>query len=151
MSKAPDARVVLLSTDEDQQLVGRALAKGAAGFIHKRADPAAFLDSLRRIARGEVVVLGPYDALSDESVEPSAAAPTLLTYREIEIIRLLAKDQTARQMASTLGVSIRTVHVHLQDAYRKLGVHEKMGAILEAVKKGFLENDWHAAIGSSLS
>jgi DNA-binding NarL/FixJ family response regulator len=139
-SQAPSAHVVLLSTDESQDLVARALAKGAEGFIHKRADPAAFLDALRRVAGGETVVLGAYDDGSGESVELSAGSPSLLTDREVEVIRLLAQDQSAKEVASTLGVSIRTVHVHLQNAYKKLGVHGRIGAILEAGKEGVLED-----------
>jgi DNA-binding NarL/FixJ family response regulator len=140
--KAPTAHVVLLSLDENLKLVSWALGEGVEGFIHKRADPVAIFDALRRIANGETVVLGAYDTYGGESIEPSASPPSLLTDREVEVIRLLAQDYTARQVASTLGVSIRTVHAHLQNSYRKLGVHGRIGAILEAVNEGFLPSHY---------
>jgi DNA-binding NarL/FixJ family response regulator len=145
-TEAPGVHVVLLSTDKSQPLVARALLHGVRGFIHKGANPVAFLAALRRIAAGETVVLGAPDASGDVDAEMSLESPSTLTDREIEILRLMARDHTAGHVASTLGVSIRTVHAHLQNAYRKLGVHGRIGAILEAARKGFLDENWPVAI-----
>jgi DNA-binding CsgD family transcriptional regulator len=49
---------------------------------------------------------------------------------------LVAEDQTAQQIASALGVSVRTVHAHLQHAYRKLGVHGRLSAVLAVDEAG---------------
>jgi DNA-binding NarL/FixJ family response regulator len=124
------ARVLILGTRNHPQTAAAALAGGAHGYVHTRADPVAVLAAVRGVASGETMIVG--DGLHSvggaaNELDPSA---TRLTPREREVIALIAQDLTAQQAASSLGVSVRTVHSHLHHAYRKLGVQGRIGAIL---------------------
>src|SRR5205823_4525150 len=110
---------------------------GADGYVHERADPTAFLAAVRGVARGETMFAG--DAI-DPSTDRRALgrAPVRLTSRERQVMSLVAQDLTARQVASSLGVSVRTVHGHLQHVYKKLGVHGRLSAVFAAQSDGSL-------------
>jgi DNA-binding CsgD family transcriptional regulator len=69
------------------------------------------------VALGETVVVGP-----GRLADVGAPAVRTLTRREVSVLQLVGEDLTSQQIASRMGVSIRTVHAHLQNAYRKLGV-----------------------------
>jgi DNA-binding NarL/FixJ family response regulator len=122
---------ILLSTDVRLDALRRALSEGVHGFIHKRADPAAFLMGIREVALGGTVVVGPGGL-----AEAGAHAVRTLTRRELSILQLVGQDCTSQQIASRMGVSVRTIHAHLQNAYRKLGVSSRMAAVAEATRRG---------------
>jgi DNA-binding CsgD family transcriptional regulator len=88
------------------------------------------------------VIVGPHDATEKSAAAADEGRPSYLTPRELEVIRLVAEDKTAQQVASALGLSPRTINVHLQNAYRKLGVHGKLAAIRKAAREGFVEGRW---------
>ena len=141
-SESPRTSVGFLVVNGDDGLISRALAEGVTGILHKRADPGAFLGAIRAMAEGETVILGPHDATDKSAVAADEDHPSNLTPRELEVIRLVAEDKTAQQVASALGLSRRTINVHLQNAYRKLGVHGKLAAIRKAAREGFVEGGW---------
>jgi DNA-binding NarL/FixJ family response regulator len=141
-SEAPGTSVGFLVVDGDDGLISQALAEGVTGILHKRADPIAFLGAIRAMAEGETVIVGPHDATEKSAGTADGAQPSTLTPRELEVIRLVAEDKTAQQVASALGLSRRTINVHLQNAYRKLGVHGKLAAIRKAAREGFVEGGW---------
>jgi DNA-binding NarL/FixJ family response regulator len=132
------ARIAVLGLDPRPMAAALVLGAGADGYIHQRAEPGAFLAAIRSVARGETTIVGdgaPSNWVPGPRLEPT---PVCLTPREREVISFIADDLTAQQIASTLGVSVRTVHVHLQHAYRKLGVHSRLGAVLAAGDAGLL-------------
>lgn len=138
-AEAPRASVGFLVLNGDDGLISQALAEGVTGILHKRADPIAFLGGIRAMAEGETVIVGPHDAIETSPAAAGEDRPSYLTPRELEVIRLVAEDKTAQQVASALGLSRRTINVHLQNAYRKLGVHGRLAAIRKAAREGFVE------------
>jgi DNA-binding NarL/FixJ family response regulator len=129
--RAAGVATILLSTDVRLDALRRALSEGVRGFIHKQADPAAFIMGIREVAAGETVVVGP-----GRLADAGAHAVRTLTRREVSILQLVGEDFTSQQIASRMGVSIRTVHAHLQNAYRKLDVNSRMAAVAEATRRG---------------
>jgi HD-GYP domain-containing protein (c-di-GMP phosphodiesterase class II) len=67
---------------------------------------------------------------------PSIERPAGLTQREIEVVRLLARGRQTKQVARTLGISVKTADYHIQNAYRKMGVSTRAGATLFAMQHG---------------
>jgi DNA-binding NarL/FixJ family response regulator len=126
------ARVIFLGLDNSSSAGALAVARGADGYIHERADPVALLAAIRSIAGGKKFVVGDGLDASANGHQVLRAAPSRLSPREIEVLAHVAGDATAQQIASALGISERTVHSHLQHAYRKLGVHGRMSAVLAA-------------------
>jgi DNA-binding NarL/FixJ family response regulator len=141
-SEVPGARVGFLVLDRDEALITQALAEGVTGILHQRADPVSFVAAIRAMAEGETVILGAHDAHERPAETAVKGEPSCLTPRELQVIRLVAEDKTAQQVASALGLSRRTINVHLQNAYRKLGVHGKLAAIRKAAREGFVDRSW---------
>ncbi|MBI4261646.1 MAG: response regulator transcription factor [Actinobacteria bacterium] len=144
--RCPSFVVVALGANAERRRVSRALFVGADGFVDQNADPGAFLDALRRAARGEVVLTGmPRDWLSpiartlDIEAEP---VPARLTAREREVLTVAAEGLTARQIATRLGLRERTVTTHLGNIYGKLGVGGRVEAIGAAARAGLVSVGW---------
>ncbi|GAB2818962.1 response regulator transcription factor [Actinocorallia aurea] len=136
------ARVLVLSASGEQEDVLEAVKAGATGYLVKSAAREEFLDAVARTAQGDAVftpglaglVLGEYRRLT------SAPAPTpdtpRLTDRETEILRLVAKGLTYRQIAERLVLSHRTVQNHVQNTLGKLHLHNRVELVRYAIEKG---------------
>ena len=123
--------------------VSKALFFGADGFVHKRVDPDLFVDAIRRVASGEVVLCGVdwealpgvASALDDHRSQP---AHPFLTPRQNEILVLAADGLTSRQIGSRLGVQERTVTTQLSRIYGKLRVRNRAEAVAAAARSGLV-------------
>jgi DNA-binding NarL/FixJ family response regulator len=141
----PQVRVLMLSASGEQQSVLDAVKAGATGYLVKSAAPAEFLEAVRRTAAGEPVftpglaglVLGEYRRMADAPAE--GAEPPRLTERETDVLRLVAKGLTARQIAERLVLSHRTVENHVQSTLRKLQLHNRVELARYAIEHGLDE------------
>ncbi|MEU4398464.1 response regulator [Micromonospora orduensis] len=144
----PDVRVLMLSASGEQQSVLDAVKAGATGYLVKSTAPAEFLDAVRRTAAGDPVftpglaglVLGEYRRLAagpvaepGDGTEPGAPR---LTDRETEVLRLVAKGMSYKQIAQRLGLSHRTVQNHVQNTLGKLHLHNRVELTRYAIERG---------------
>jgi DNA-binding NarL/FixJ family response regulator len=137
----PTVRVVCCGARGDAAWVSRALLVGADGYIDKEAISERFIDAIRRSIAGEVVLEGlPENALGAiaDAMGRQAGAARVVTERERSVLALAAKGLTARQIATRLGLSERTVTTHLDHIYRKLGVSGRVAAISEGARLGLV-------------
>lgn len=141
----PPVRVLMLSASGEQQDVLDAVKAGATGYLLKSAGRADFLDAVRRTAEGDAVftpglaglVLGEYRRLA---TGPTPAADTpRLTDRETEVLRLVAKGLSYKQIAERLVVSHRTVQNHVQNTLGKLQLHNRVELVRYAIEQGLDE------------
>ena len=131
-------RVLVLSASGEQVDVLEAVKAGATGYLLKSASAAELTDAVRRTAAGDAVftaglaglVLGEYRRTADDDGAPR------LTARETEVLRLVAKGLTARQVAERLVLSHRTVENHVQNTLSKLQLHNRAQLVRYAVEKG---------------
>ncbi|MCD0450969.1 response regulator transcription factor [Actinocorallia sp. API 0066] len=138
----PPARVLVLSASGEQEDVLEAVKAGATGYLVKSAARAEFLDAVARTVQGDAVftpglaglVLGEYRRLAAVPA-PAPDAPRL-TDRETEILRLVAKGLTYRQIAERLVLSHRTVQNHVQNTLGKLHLHNRVQLVRYAIEKG---------------
>lgn len=141
----PDTRVLVLSERAGHRDVLDAVKAGASGYLMKSVSPAELAAAVERIANGDAVftagladlVLGEYQRLAD-TPEPTAAVPRL-TERETGVLRLVATGLTARQIATQLGLSHRTVENHVQSTLRKLHLHNRIELVRYAIDQGLTE------------
>ena len=139
----PDVRVLMLSASGEPQSVLDAVKAGATGYLMKSAAPAEFLDAVRRTAAGEPVftpgldglVLGEYRRLAAGPPGGHDEAPRL-TERETEVLRLVAKGLSYKQIAERLGLSHRTVQNHVQNTLGKLQLHNRVELTRYAIERG---------------
>ncbi|WP_182526310.1 response regulator [Nocardioides dongkuii] len=143
----PAARVLILSASGEQADVLEAVKAGATGYLVKSASREELLDAVRRVAAGDTVftpglaglVLGEYRRLS----EPAASGPANpeLTERETEVLKMVAKGLSYRQIAERLVLSHRTVQNHVQNTLRKLQMHNRVELTRYAIEQGLDEDD----------
>jgi DNA-binding NarL/FixJ family response regulator len=139
----PGIRVLMLSASGEQQDVLDALKAGALGYLLKSAKPAELLDAVARTAAGDPVftvglaglVLGEYRRLA--AVPAAPVDIPRLTDRETEVLRLVAKGLSYKQIAERLVVSHRTVQNHVQNTLGKLQLHNRVELTRYAIEQGF--------------
>jgi DNA-binding NarL/FixJ family response regulator len=122
----PQLGVLFLTMHEDEGLLHEALRAGAAGYVIKRAEEAEIVQAIHAASRGDIYVHPAMTrALLHQPVttEQRRGSPAdALTRRELEVLRLLAKGNTNRQIADLLGLSVRTVENHRANLMGKLGL-----------------------------
>jgi len=141
----PTTRVLILSASGEQADVLEAVKAGATGYLVKSASAAELTDAVRRTAAGEAtftsglagLLLGEYRRLA---AGPAADPQPRLSDRETEVLRLVAKGLTAKQVATRLGLSHRTVQNHVQNSMQKLQVHNRAGLVRYAIEAGLDED-----------
>ena len=143
----PEIRILMLSASGEQQDVLDAVKAGARGYLLKSAGRAEFLDAVARTAAGEPVftaglaglVLAEYRRLGAVSAPP--ADTPRLTGRETEVLRLVAKGLSYKQIAERLVVSHRTVQNHVQNTLGKLQLHNRVELTRYAFEQGLDRDD----------
>ncbi|MGW7420957.1 response regulator [Streptomyces sp. NPDC054813] len=143
----PALRVLVLSASGEHADVLEAVKSGATGYLLKSASTEELLDAVRRTAVGDPVftpglaglVLGEYRRLASEPVPAADAggpdAPRL-TDRETEVLRLVAKGLSYKQIAERLVISHRTVQNHVQNTLGKLQLHNRVELVRYAIERG---------------
>ena len=143
----PTVRVLILSASGEQSDVLEAVKAGATGYLVKSASREELLSAVRRVAAGDTVftpglaglVLGEYRRLSDAGPTPSAPGTPRLTARETEVLRLVAKGLSYKQIADRLVLSHRTVQNHVQNTLGKLQMHNRVQLVRYAIESGLDE------------
>ncbi|HEY7224729.1 MAG TPA: response regulator transcription factor [Micromonosporaceae bacterium] len=138
----PAVRVLVLSASGEHQDVLDAVKAGAAGYLVKSAAREEFLDAVARTLRGDAVftpglaalVLGEYRRLAHAPASDQTAPR--LTERETEILRLVAKGLSYRQIAENLVLSHRTVQNHVGNTLTKLQLHNRVELVRYAIEQG---------------
>lgn len=140
-AELPALKVLFLTMHEEEGMLLEALGAGGDGYLIKRADEAEIIQAIRAVRRGDVYV---HPAMTrallsqaettgrpQEPVEP-------LTSREIDVLRLLARGNTNRQIAELLALSVRTVESHRANLMGKLGLSSRVELVTYAEEHGLL-------------
>jgi DNA-binding NarL/FixJ family response regulator len=135
--QAPSARVLVLTTFDNDSDVLPAIEAGATGYLLKDAPVEDLLRAVRSAAKGESV-LAPAVAgrLMGRVRQP---APGTLSRRELQVLRLIADGATNREAAAKLFISEASIKTHLLRIYDKLGVRDRAAAVGEAFRRGLLD------------
>jgi len=138
-------RVLVLTTFDLDEYVYGAVRAGASGFLLKDVRPGELVDAIRVVASGNAL-LGPtaierlltrFSPLADPPAE--AVAVGSLTDREAETLQLLASGLSNAEIAAKLVVSEATVKSHVSSVLRKLGVRDRVQAVIAAYDSGLVE------------
>jgi DNA-binding NarL/FixJ family response regulator len=127
----PDVRIVVLTSFVDQDKVRQAIAAGATGYVLKDCEPNELLAAVRSAAAGHA----PLDPRIAGALLPTSGqgdAGPQLSDRELQVLRLTAKGMANKQIGRALGISERTVKVHLGNVFRRIGVADRTAAALWA-------------------
>ena len=134
----PEIKVLFLTVHEDTGLLKESMRAGAAGFIPKRAVETELVQAIRQVARDERYVHPSMTlALLEEEAPPTKKDPEItLTSREIDVLRLISRGYTNRQIADEFNLSIRTVESYRANLMNKLGLHSRVDLVKFASEKG---------------
>jgi len=136
---APDVRIVILSSFADDGDVFGALSAGAASYIMKDIAPDALVSAIRGVASGQTVLDGSVaQRVLDGPRHTHDAEADTLSPREREVLDLMARGLTNRQIAAQLWISDPTVKTHVSHILAKLGQPDRTQAILHAMSRGIV-------------
>lgn len=129
-------RVIVLTAQRDPSFATEALRLGAAGYLPKEAAEDQLLEAIRVAAEGGTYLEPQLGARL--AATATATAPEL-TGRELEVLRLVARGQTNREVAERLFLSVRTVETHRARLQRKLGFSRRSDLVEYALERGLVE------------
>ena len=139
---SPQVRVAVLTDSKNERELFSAIESGATGYLQKNTKLEDLVKSIDLIGKGEVVVSPP---LAEKLVgkfasmrQKEAEEPTGLTDREVEIVKLLPKGLTNKEMAETLFVADNTVKVHVKNILEKLQLRNRQQLAAYAVQEGLV-------------
>jgi len=132
---SPSSRILVLTSFGEPERAGQALLAGATGYLLKTISPEDLLDAVRKAAAGRVVLdVSTSDAAKVRRVSTGEA----LTERELEILRLLGRGLTNRDIAEMLHITVKTVKTHTGRIYEKLGARDRTQAVIVGAKLGII-------------
>ena len=134
----PDVKLRVVSAHGSSAQLRAALAAGADGYLLKGITAPELVDGLRKVAAGETVIDPAFVPALLEDIADGKDRDALLSVRETEVVALIADGLTAQAVAHRLEVSRRTVHKHVENAYRKLGVSSRAELVQQAFRRGLL-------------
>jgi two-component system response regulator NreC len=129
-------RVIVLTAQRDPSFAAEALRLGAAGYLPKEAAEGQLLEAIR-VAAGGGTYLEPQ--LGARLAASATVGTPELTGRELEVLRLIARGQTNREMAERLFLSVRTIEAHRARVQRKLGLSRRSDLVEYALERGLVE------------
>lgn len=142
----PPLRILVLTTFDDDEIVHAALRAGAAGFLLKSAPPARLVEAVRCVHAGEALLAPSITRRLIESHlqrgEPSRdllLKLESLTTREREVLALMGRGLSNSAIASTLTISETTVKTHINRLFAKIGVNDRVGAVVFAYETSVVQ------------
>jgi DNA-binding NarL/FixJ family response regulator len=140
----PHSRVVILTTFERDEYVFEALQSGASGFLLKNAPPEELLHAVRVVAAGDALLAPSVTRTLIEQFARRPARPDTgarldtLTEREREVLVMLARGKSNAELAAELIVSEGTIKTHISSLLGKLGVRDRVQAVVLAYESGLV-------------
>jgi DNA-binding NarL/FixJ family response regulator len=140
----PEVKILVLTQYDDREYVSRFLKAGVSGYVLKKAAASELVSAIRAVSRGGLV-LDPEiarDVLSEQGREASADQAEdpyeTLTDREKQVLKLVAEGSSNKEIAETLGISVKTAMAHREHLMEKLGVHSRTELIKFALRRGVI-------------
>jgi DNA-binding NarL/FixJ family response regulator len=150
------SKILILSSYSDDEYVEQLTAAGVSGYLVKQTAADNLLTAVREASKGRTFYspsisrrMRP-DARSTRSRSRSQPKKPEMTARGREVLQLVAEGRPNRQIATELGISIKTVEKHRQHLMNSLGIHDIAGLTRYAVAHGFVENKGHAGLAATV-
>jgi two-component system NarL family response regulator len=133
VARDPSVRVLVLTTYDNEEDIFRALEAGARGYLLKDTTSEELVAAVRQVHEGErYLPQAVASRLADRLIRPS------LTPRELDVLRLVSRGRTNKEMASAMFISEETVKTHMKSLFQKLGVHDRAEAVSVSLQRGII-------------
>jgi DNA-binding NarL/FixJ family response regulator len=143
-SLLPQTAVIILTAHEEDEQVFEGIKAGAQGYLLKDAEPEDLSRAIRTVHAGDTIIAPDLaqkmlNTFQSGKLSGSSRLIPPLTERELEVIRALARGQSDRQIARSLGISEKTVRNHTSNIYRKLHIFDRTQAVIYAIREGVID------------
>jgi DNA-binding NarL/FixJ family response regulator len=140
LRSCPKTRVILLTQHEEEQYLHEALQSGVRGYVLKSQVVNDLVHAIHQVSRGgfylspgvSQAVVEAYRSKSDRPIDP-------LSSRERQVLQLIAEGKSTRDVASLLGISVKTAESHRARLMKKLDIHETASLVRYAVRRGLVQ------------
>lgn len=137
---SPKTKTILLTQHDEGQYIREALEAGVKGYVLKSQVASDLLSAIRQVSRGQVylspgvsnAVMEAYHSKSEKSKNP-------LTLRERQVLQLIAEGKSTKDVASLLGISVKTAESHRSRLMQKLDIHETATLVRYAIRRGLVQ------------
>jgi len=146
---APSTRILMLTVSDEEEDLYEAIKAGANGYLLKEISVEEVAEAIRAVVQGQSLIspsmasklLSEFNSLVRRAEEkPQFPAPAL-TSRELEVLKLVAKGMSNREIADELFISENTVKNHVRNILEKLHLHSRMQAVMYAVREQLIDPD----------
>lgn len=141
----PETKVLVLTVSEEDEHLFAAIQAGANGYVLKEVTPEELLAAIRRVHEGQAVLAPPVAAKLLDRMRRGAIPgrlvhrQSLLTEREVEVVRLLAQGLTNQEIARRLIIAESTVKTHIRNILRKTGTRNRAEVVAWATQRGLID------------
>ncbi len=136
----PKTKTILLTQHDEDQYVSEALEAGVKGYVLKSQAASDLLQAIQQVSRGQVYLSpGVSRALMEAYRAKSGKSGDRLTLRERQVLQLIAEGKSTKDIASLLGISVKTAESHRTRLMHKLDIHETASLVRYAVRQGIVQ------------
>lgn len=137
---SPNTKAIVLTQHDEDEYVSEALDAGVKGYVLKSQVASDLLEAIRQVSRGQVylspgvaqAVMNAYKKKAEKPKDP-------LTPRERQVLQLIAESKSTKDVASLLGISVKTAESHRSRLMQKLDIHDTAGLVRYAVRRGMVQ------------
>jgi two-component system response regulator NreC len=139
-SSSPKTKIILLTQHDEGQYIHEALEAGVKGYVLKNQVANDLLLAIRQVSRGQVYLSpGVSSAVMEAYRSKSESSRSPLTLRERQVLQLIAEGKSTKDIASLLGVRVKTAESHRTRLMQKLDIHETATLVRYAVRQGIVQ------------
>ena len=137
---SPKTKVILLTQHDEEQYVTESLRAGARGYVLKSQAGSELIHAIQEVCRGSVY-LSPKISLTvvDAYLSKSYAAADPLSGRERQVLQLVGEGKSTKDIATHLGISVKTAESHRARLMKKLDIHETASLVRYAIRNGLIQ------------
>jgi two-component system NarL family response regulator len=145
--RVPTTKILMLTVSDEDSDLYEAIKAGASGYLLKEVSVEEVADSIRAVMQGESKItpsmasklINEFSAMSKRADERQRLPAPALTARELEVLKLVAKGMSNREIADELFISENTVKNHVRNILEKLHLHSRMEAVMYALREKLLD------------
>jgi DNA-binding NarL/FixJ family response regulator len=143
-ARVPNARILFLSAFTHDRYIEAALAAGALGYLSKNEPPEKVVEAIRAVAVGQCYFSPEVQSrlvIDSDGVHlgQSTSRASLLTNREMEVLRYIARGLSKKEIAKTMHLSVKTVENHSASIMSRLDIHDRVELTRFAIREGLIE------------
>lgn len=142
---SPETNILIISADNNKKNIYEVLELGVSGFLTKQCEQEEIQNAIKAVSKGEKFfcnnVLNYILEKSFSPEEEGDCSSTPLTFREIQVVKLIASGKIAKEIGSDLNLSTHTVYTHRKNIMRKLELNSTSELVIYAINHGIIEAD----------